>query len=54
MCFHLGDEEHSALALQRLKDLEPDFSLDLMADPQYPVVSLWDTPLMRVTRSALL
>lgn len=52
--FHLGDEAGAAAALGRLKALEPDFSLDLMASPDYPVASLRATPLIGVTRSNLL
>jgi tetratricopeptide (TPR) repeat protein len=54
LCFHLGDETGAATALAKLKALEPDFSLDLMASPDYPVASLRATPLIGVTRSRLL
>ncbi len=43
--------EHSLRALQRL---EPDFTLDLMADDRYPVESLRKAGLLGVTRSGLI
>ena len=54
LCFHLDDTPGAASALGKLKALEPDFSLDLMASPDYPVASLRATPLIGVTRSKLL
>jgi hypothetical protein len=52
--YHLRDEEGARAALWALKQIEPDFSLDLMASDTYRVDSLRGTPLMAVTRSGLL
>lgn len=54
LLFKEGDEAGAAAALQCLKTLEPDFSLELMRREDYPVTSLRDTPLIEVTRSGLL
>lgn len=51
--YYLRDEKGAAEALQALKRLEPDFSLELMASDAYPVASLHGTPLIEVVRSAL-
>lgn len=52
--FHAGNEAGAADALERIKVLEPDFSLQHMADVSYPVASMRNTPLMAVTQSGLL
>lgn len=52
--YELGDEAGALKALQALKKLEPDFSLDLMASDTYPVDSLRRTGLLRVTTSGLI
>ena len=51
--FYLRDEKGAAEALQALKRLEPDFSLQLMASDAYPVASLRGTPLLDVVHSEL-
>jgi tetratricopeptide (TPR) repeat protein len=48
-----GDEIGTADALARLRLLEPDFTLDLMASPDYPVTTLRQMGLLDVTRSGL-
>lgn len=50
----LGDAEGAAAALRKLRALEPDFSLKLMASGEYPVASLRAAGLLDVTRSGLL
>lgn len=52
--FELGDEAGALAALQKLKKIEPDFSLDLMASDTYPVSSLRSAGLLKVTRSGLI
>ena len=52
--FHQGNDSSAAGTLQKLKDLETDFSLELMASENYPVESLRETALMAVTKSALI
>ena len=42
--YHLRDEQGAAEALQELKLLEPDFTLELMASESYPVASLRGPP----------
>lgn len=51
--YHFGDEQGAAAALERLKRLEPDFSLELMASDAYPVSSLRAAGLLGITRSGL-
>lgn len=51
--YHRGDEMGTAEALHQLRRLEPDFSLDLMASPDYPVSSLRRAGLLGITRSGL-
>lgn len=51
--YHRGDEAGASDALRRLRQIEPDFSLELMADPDYPVPTLRMTGLMGITRSGL-
>jgi hypothetical protein len=41
------------MALQRLKALEPDFTVDVMRNEEYPVDSLRNTPLIRIADSKL-
>ncbi len=52
--FKLGDVAGAEEALQKLRQLEPDFSLQLMASKSYPVASLRAAELMDVTRSRLI
>lgn len=52
--FHAGDEAGALRALQQLKALEPDFTLDLMVSDDYPTISLRNTPLIDVARSGIL
>ncbi len=51
--YHRGDEAGAADALRHLRRIEPDFSLELMADPDYPVAALRMAGLMGITRSGL-
>jgi len=51
--YHRGDEAGAADALRRLRLIEPDFTLDLMADPEYPVSTLRMAGLMGITRSGI-
>ena len=51
--YHLRDEKGAAEALQALKLLEPDFTLELMASESYPVASLRGPLLLDVVRSEL-
>lgn len=51
--YHRGDASGAADALRHLRRIEPDFSLDLMADAEYPVSTLRMAGLMGVTRSGL-
>lgn len=51
--FHAGDEAGALRALQQLKMLEPDFTLELMASEDYPAISLRNTPLIEVARSGI-
>ncbi|NYS24785.1 SARP family transcriptional regulator [Rhodobacteraceae bacterium 2376] len=51
--FYRGDEAGAAEALGRLRALEPDFSLELMSEPEYPVTTLRTMGLLGVTRSGL-
>lgn len=48
-----GDEAGAAQALAALRRAEPDFSLDLMGAPDYPVSTLRRAGLMGVARSGL-
>lgn len=52
--YHLGDERGAMKALQDLKKLEPDFTLDLMGSDTYPVDSLRNAGLLRITKSGLI
>ena len=52
--FHLNDQAGAQQALQSLKKLEPDFTLELMASPSYPVDSLREGQLLGITRSGLI
>lgn len=52
--FHAREEAKAAEALVRLKAIEPDFSLSLMRQSDYPTTSLQGTPLIAVTESRLL
>lgn len=52
--FHLNDQAGAQQALQSLKKLEPDFTLELMASPSYPVDSLREGKLLGITRSGLI
>ncbi|ABL71991.1 SARP family transcriptional regulator [Paracoccus denitrificans] len=51
--YHRGDVAAAADALRHLRRIEPDFSLELMADPDYPVAPLRMARLMGITRSGL-
>lgn len=51
--FHRRDEAGAAEALLALRQAEPDFSLQLMASPDYPVTTLRRMGLLGVTRSDL-
>lgn len=51
--FHRGDDAGAAQALAQLRRCEPDFSLRLMASPDYPVASLRRAGLLGVTASGL-
>ncbi|MFH5776243.1 SARP family transcriptional regulator [Paracoccus sp. NGMCC 1.201697] len=51
--YHRGDEAGAADALRRLRLIEPDFSLELMADPDYPASTLRMAGLMGITASGL-
>lgn len=48
-----GNEAGASEALQALRQVEPDFSLPLMASPEYPVSTLRRAGLLEVTRSGL-
>ena len=52
--YELGDVEGARSALQKLKKLEPDFSLELMGSDKYPVDSLRRAGLLKITKSKLL
>lgn len=54
LLFHSGDYEGARQALLKLKRLEPDFSLDLMANDGYPVDSLRAAGLLGITKSGLI
>ncbi len=51
--YHRGDEAGAADALFHLRKLEPDFSLELMGSPDYPVLTLRNFGLLAVTKSGL-
>ena len=51
--FRQGDQHGTVEALEKLKALEPDFSLSLMASAEYPVATLRDANLLEVTKSGL-
>ena len=52
--YHQGDHEGAADALKKLKELEPDFSLELMGSDHYPVATLRETKLLQITKSRLI
>lgn len=52
--YELGDEAGALSALTKLKKLEPDFTLELMASDSYPVDSLRRVGLLKVTKSGLI
>lgn len=52
--YHFGDEAGAEAALRRLKQLEPDFSLHLMASDSYPVATLRTAGLLGITASGLI
>ena len=54
LLYHRGDHEGARQALLKLKRVEPDFSLDLMASDTYPVDSLRAAGLLSITKSGLL
>lgn len=54
LSYQLGDEAGAAEALQKLRVLEPDFTLDLLRNPEYPIATLRGTPLMRLADSGLI
>ncbi len=51
--YHRGDESGAADALGHLRRIEPDFTLELMAAPDYPVSTLRMAGLMGITGSGL-
>lgn len=51
--YHRGDLSGTSDALRHLRQIEPDFSLDLMATPEYPVSTLRMAGLMGLTKSGL-
>ncbi len=51
--YHRGDDAGAADALRRLRGIEPDFSLALMAQPDYPVVPLRMAGLLGIAGSSL-
>ena len=51
--FKRGDVAGAAAAIETLRQVEPDFSLPLMASPDYPVTTLRRAGLLDVTRSGL-
>ncbi|SIP86731.1 hypothetical protein SAMN05421641_10170 [Paracoccus thiocyanatus] len=51
--YHRGDLAGAAQALRCLRRIEPDFSLELMAGPDYPVAPLRMAGLMGITASGL-
>lgn len=51
--YHRGDEAGAADALENLRRIEPDFTLELMASPEYPVSTLRAAGLMAITKSGL-
>lgn len=51
--YHRGDISGAADALRHLRQIEPDFTLELMADPEYPVATLRICGLMGITGSGL-
>lgn len=53
LSYSLGLEDVAEESLKSLKLLEPDFSLDRMECPEYPVETLRSAGLMAVTRSGL-
>lgn len=52
--YELGDEQGAQKALQQLKKLEPDFTLELMGSETYPVDSLRRAGLLKITKSQLI
>ncbi|MFQ6547294.1 hypothetical protein AADZ90_005005 [Aestuariibius sp. 2305UL40-4] len=52
--FKLGNVSEAETALYRLRELEPDFSLELMSSPEYPVASLRAARLLDITHSQLI
>ncbi|KGJ04036.1 hypothetical protein SAMN04487972_103193 [Paracoccus halophilus] len=51
--YHRGDEAGAADALHHLRKVEPDFTLELMASPDYPAATLRMAGLLGVTKSGL-
>lgn len=51
--YHRGDEAGASDALENLRRIEPDFTLELMASPEYPVSTLRAAGLMAITKSGL-
>lgn len=51
--YHRGDISGAADALRHLRQIEPDFTLELMASPEYPVATLRFSGLMGITKSGL-
>jgi tetratricopeptide (TPR) repeat protein len=54
LLYRARDEAGAAEALRKLKALEPDFSLELMAEDTYPVRTLRECGLLDIVRSGLL
>ncbi|MDO5703892.1 MAG: hypothetical protein Q4G49_02315 [Paracoccus sp. (in: a-proteobacteria)] len=52
--YHAGDYQGARQALLKLKQIEPDFTLDLMASDGYPADSLREAGLLGITRSGLI
>lgn len=51
--YHRGDKAGATDAMHHLRKLEPDFTLELMAQPDYPVSTLRMAGLMGITGSGL-
>lgn len=51
--YNRGDEAGAADALRRLRQIEPDFNLELMAAPDYPAATLRTAGLLGITKSGL-
>ncbi|MEM9582847.1 MAG: hypothetical protein AAGA08_07000 [Pseudomonadota bacterium] len=54
LCFRQGDEAGAVSCLTKLRELEPDFTLDLMADDSYPVDTLRNANALDIVKSKLI